>query len=185
MCQPGGPSFTSGHSGLRADFPFPALRPSIDESWKFAAPSHQLRRAESQGPSGNRGQLSRSPVGHAHCCVWWQDPPRAGSCSSAVLMNLSDGVWLFELAAVSDIRRRCPTRGGGVGITNTGQDRERSRWPPRGCRWCWCFDNCEHVLDAAGISSKRSLSHSAPRKCLATVANGLGVAASICACAPR
>jgi predicted ATPase len=89
-----------------------------------------------------------------------------------------DGVWLFELAAVTDPAAVPDAVAAVLGIT---QQRGKSLTDSvaaalEGRVRLLVFDNCEHVRDAAGDLVEAILAHSATVRVLATSREGLGVA---------
>jgi len=89
-----------------------------------------------------------------------------------------DGVWLFELAAVSDPAAVPDTVASVLGITQQpGKTVSESvATALEGRVRLLMFDNCEHVRDAAADLVDAILAHSATVKVLATSREGLGVA---------
>ena len=88
-----------------------------------------------------------------------------------------DGVWLFELAAVTDPAAVPDAVAAVLGITQqpgkTVSDSVASALEGR--VRLLVFDNCEHVLDAAADLIEAILAHSATVRILATSREGLGV----------
>jgi predicted ATPase len=88
-----------------------------------------------------------------------------------------DGVWLFELAAVTDPAAIPDAVAAVPGITqqpgNTVTESVASALEGR--VRLLVFDNCEHVLDAAADLIEAILAHSATVRILATSREGLGV----------
>jgi predicted ATPase/class 3 adenylate cyclase len=89
-----------------------------------------------------------------------------------------DGVWLFELAAVSDPAAVPDAVASVLGITQQpGKTVSESvATALEGRVRLLIFDNCEHVRDAAADLVDAILAHSATVKVLATSREGLGVA---------
>jgi class 3 adenylate cyclase len=89
-----------------------------------------------------------------------------------------DGVWLFELAAVSDPAAVPDAVASVLGITQQpGKTVSESVAAAlEGRVRLLMFDNCEHVRDAAADLVDAILAHSATVKVLATSREGLGVA---------
>ena len=89
-----------------------------------------------------------------------------------------DGVWVFELAAVTDPAAVPDAVAAVLGITQQPGKSVAKSWPPRWRAECGLlvFDNCEHVLDAAADLVEAILAHSATVRILATSREGLGVA---------
>ncbi|HVQ99231.1 MAG TPA: NB-ARC domain-containing protein, partial [Mycobacterium sp.] len=89
-----------------------------------------------------------------------------------------DGVWLFELAAVTDPAAIPDAVAAVLGITQQpGKTVSESVAAAlEGRVRLLVFDNCEHVLDAAGDLIEAILAQSATAKILATSREGLGVA---------
>ena len=88
-----------------------------------------------------------------------------------------DGVWLFELAAVTDPAAVPDAVAAVLGITQQpGKTvRESVAAALEGRVRLLVFDNCEHVLDAAADLIEAILAHSATVRILATSREGLGV----------
>ena len=89
-----------------------------------------------------------------------------------------DGVWFFELAAVTDPAAVPDAVAAVLGITQQpGKSVSESVAAAlEGRVRLLVFDNCEHVLDAAADLVEAILAHSATVKILATSREGLGVA---------
>ena len=89
-----------------------------------------------------------------------------------------DGVWFFELAAVTDPASVPDAVAAVLGITQQpGKTVSESVAAAlEGRVRLLLFDNCEHVLDAAGDLIEAILAQSATAKILATSREGLGVA---------
>ena len=89
-----------------------------------------------------------------------------------------DGVWFFELAAVTDPAAVPDAVAAVLGITQQpGRSVAQSVAAAlEGRVRLLVFDNCEHVLDAAADLIEAVLDHSATVKILATSREGLGVA---------
>jgi predicted ATPase len=89
-----------------------------------------------------------------------------------------DGAWFFELAAVTDPAAVPDAVAAVLGITQQpGKTVSESVAAAlEGRVRLLVFDNCEHVLDAAGDLIEAILAHSATVKILATSREGLGVA---------
>ena len=90
-----------------------------------------------------------------------------------------DGVWFFELAAVTDPAAVPDAVAAVLGITQQpGKSVERvggrRRW--RAGSRLLVFDNCEHVLDGVADLIEAILAESATVKVLATSREGIGVA---------
>jgi predicted ATPase len=88
-----------------------------------------------------------------------------------------DGVWLFELAAVTDPASVPDAVAAVLGITQQpGKTVSESvATALEGRVRLLVFDNCEHVLDAAADLIEAILAHSATVRILATSREGLGV----------
>ena len=88
-----------------------------------------------------------------------------------------DGVWLFELAAVTDPAAVPDAVAAVLGITQQpGKTVSESVAAAlEGRVRLLVFDNCEHVLDAAADLIEAILAHSATVRILATSREGLGV----------
>ena len=88
-----------------------------------------------------------------------------------------DGVWVFELAAVTDPAAVPDAVAAVLGITQQpGKTVSESVAAAlEGRVRLLVFDNCEHVLDAAADLIEAILAHSATVKVLATSREGLGV----------
>jgi predicted ATPase len=88
-----------------------------------------------------------------------------------------DGVWFFELAAVTDPAAVPDAVAAVLGITQQpGKSVSESVAAAlEGRVRLLVFDNCEHVLDAAADTIEAILAHSATLKVLATSREGLGV----------
>jgi predicted ATPase len=89
-----------------------------------------------------------------------------------------DGVWVFELAAVTDPAAVPDALAAVLGITQQPGKTvgESVAAALEGRVRLLVFDNCEHVLDAAGDLIEAILAQSATAKILATSREGLGVA---------
>ena len=89
-----------------------------------------------------------------------------------------DGVWFFELAAVTDPAAVPDAVAAVLGITQQpGKSVSESVAAAlEGRVRLLVFDNCEHVLDAAADLVEAILAHSATVRILATSREGLGVA---------
>jgi class 3 adenylate cyclase len=89
-----------------------------------------------------------------------------------------DGVWLFELAAVTDPAAVSDAVAAVLGIIQQPGMSVASSVASalEGRIRLLVFDNCEHVLDAAADLVEAILAHSATVKVLATSREGLGVA---------
>jgi predicted ATPase len=89
-----------------------------------------------------------------------------------------DGIWFFELAAVTDPAAVPDAVAAGLGITQQpGKTVSESVAAALDGRVrLLVFDNCEHVHDAAADLVEAILAHSATVKVLATSREGLGVA---------
>src|ERR1700761_6400675 len=89
-----------------------------------------------------------------------------------------DGVWFFELAAVTDPAAVPDAVAAVLGITQQpGKSVSESVAAAlEGRMRLLVFDNCEHVLDAAADLIEAILAHSATVKILATSREGLGTA---------
>ena len=89
-----------------------------------------------------------------------------------------DGVWVFELAAVTDPAAVPDAVAAVLGITQQpGKSVSESVAAAlEGRVRLLVFDNCEHVLDAAADLVEAILAHSATVRILATSREGLGVA---------
>ena len=89
-----------------------------------------------------------------------------------------DGVWFFELAAVTDPAAVPDAVAAVLGITQQpGKSVSESVAAAlEGRVRLLVFDNCEHVRDAAGDLVEAILAHSATVKIVATSREGLGVA---------
>ncbi|OBI97287.1 cyclase [Mycobacterium alsense] len=88
-----------------------------------------------------------------------------------------DGVWLFELAAVTDPAATPDAVAAVLGITQQpGKTASQSvAVALEGRVRLLVFDNCEHVLDAAADLIEAILAHSVTVRILATSREGLGV----------
>lgn len=89
-----------------------------------------------------------------------------------------DGVWLFELAAVTDAAAVPDAVASVLGVTQQpGQSLAHSLAAAQQSRVrLLVFDNCEHLLDATADLVETILAQSASVKILATSREGLGVA---------
>jgi predicted ATPase len=89
-----------------------------------------------------------------------------------------DGVWFFELAAVSDPAAVPDAVAAGLGITQQpGKSvAESVAAALEGRVRLLVFDNCEHLLDAAADLIEAILAASAATKIMATSREGLGIA---------
>ena len=89
-----------------------------------------------------------------------------------------DGVWVFELAAVTDPAAVPDAVAAVLGITQQPGKSVARAWPPpwRAGSGCLVFDNCEHLLDAAADLIEAILAASATDKIVATSREGLGIA---------
>jgi predicted ATPase/class 3 adenylate cyclase len=88
-----------------------------------------------------------------------------------------DGVWVFELAAVTDPAAVPDAVAAVLGITQQAGKTvsESVAAALEGRLRLLVFDNCEHVLDAAGDLIEAILAHSATVQILATSREGLGI----------
>ena len=89
-----------------------------------------------------------------------------------------DGVWLFELAAVTDPAAVPDAVAAVLGITQQPGKSVARAWPPR---WragsgCWCSTTASTCVDAAADLVEAILAQSATVRVLATSREGLGVA---------
>ena len=98
-----------------------------------------------------------------------------------------DGVWFFELAAVTDPAAVPDAVAAVLGITQQpGKTVSESvATALEGRVRLLVFDNCEHVLDAAADLVEAILAHSATVTILATSREGLGSPTSSCGRCPR
>jgi hypothetical protein len=103
-----------------------------------------------------------------------QDPSRGGAAGLAD--EFPDGVWFFELAAVTDPAAVPDAVAAVLGITQQpGKTVSESVAAAlEGRVRLLVFDNCEHVLDAAADLIEAILAHSARVRILATSREGLG-----------
>lgn len=99
--------------------------------------------------------------------------------ASLLTNEFPDGIWLFELAAVSDPAALSDAVAAVLGITpQLGKTvTESVAAALEGRVRLLVFDNCEHLLDAAAELVEAILGQSATAKVLATSREGLGVAA--------
>src|SRR6185312_12019485 len=102
----------------------------------------------------------------------------ATEVASRLANEFPDGVWLFELAAVTDPAAVPDAVAAVLGITQQpGKTLADSMAAAlEGRERLLIFDNCEHVLDAAGDIIEAILTRSATVRILATSREGLGVA---------
>jgi predicted ATPase len=102
----------------------------------------------------------------------------ASEVAAHIAAELPDGVWVFELASVSDPGALPDAVAAVLGITQqpgmTVADSVAAAQDGRGR--LLVFDNCEHLLDAAAELIETILSYSATVKILATSREGLGIA---------
>jgi predicted ATPase len=98
--------------------------------------------------------------------------------ASRLADQFPDGVWLFELAAVTDPAAVPDAVAAGLGITQQpGKNVSESVAAAlEGRARLLVFDNCEHVHDAAADLIEAILTRSATVKVLATSREGLGAA---------
>ena len=92
--------------------------------------------------------------------------------------EFADGVWFFELAAVTDPAAVPDAVAAVLGIVTQQPGKTVSELVAaalEGRVRLLVFDNCEHVLDAAADLIEEILSHSATVRILATSREGLGV----------
>jgi predicted ATPase/class 3 adenylate cyclase len=161
--------------GLRADFP--ALR-ALDTSYGNLRP----------GVTSFIGRESEVDAVHAavkaHRLVTLTGVGGVGKTRMATEVaagladEFPDGVWVFELAAVTDPVAVPDAVAAVVGITQQpGKSMGESVAAAlEGRVRLLVFDNCEHTLDAAGDLIEAILAQSATVKILATSREGLGVA---------
>ncbi|HEY2501305.1 MAG TPA: adenylate/guanylate cyclase domain-containing protein, partial [Mycobacterium sp.] len=102
----------------------------------------------------------------------------ASEVAAGLADEFPDGVWLFELAAVADPAAVPDAVAAVLGITQQpGKSvAESVAAALEGRVRLLVFDNCEHVLNAAGDLVEAILAHSATVKILATSRGGLGLA---------
>jgi predicted ATPase len=102
----------------------------------------------------------------------------ATEVAGRLVHEFSDGVWVFELAAVADPAAVPDAVAAVLGITQQpGKTVSQSVAAALDGRVrLLVFDNCEHVLDAAADLVEAILAQSATVKILATSREGLGVA---------
>jgi predicted ATPase/class 3 adenylate cyclase len=95
-----------------------------------------------------------------------------------LVYEFPDGVWLFELAAVTDPAAVPDAVAAVLGITQQPDKTvsESIAAALEGRLRLLVFDNCEHVLDAAADLIEAILTHSATVRVVATSREGLGVA---------
>ena len=98
-----------------------------------------------------------------------------------------DGVWFFELAAVTDPAAIPDAVAAVLGITQQPGKTvtESVAAALEGRVRLLVIDNCEHVLDAAADLIEAILAHSATVRILATSREGLGSPTSSCGRCPR
>ena len=101
----------------------------------------------------------------------------ATEVAAALADQFPDGVWFFELAAVTDPAALPDAVAAVLGITQQpGKSVSESvATALEGRTRLLVFDNCEHVLDAAADLVEAILAQSATVKVLATSREGLGV----------
>ena len=89
-----------------------------------------------------------------------------------------DGVWFFELGAVSDPAAVPDAVAAVLGITHQPAKTvtESVAAELEGRVWLLVLDNCEHILDAAADLVETILAHSATVRIVATSREGVGVA---------
>ena len=146
------------------------------ESGEPAACDHEPHRARVRGRRGaSRGEGHRvvtlTGVGGSARPAWRWRSRRGWST------NFPDGVWFFELAAVTDPAAVPDAVAAVLGITQ--QPGRVARVGGRrvgGQVRLLVFDNCEHLRDAAADLIEAILARSATARILATGREGLGVA---------
>jgi predicted ATPase len=160
--------------GLRAEFP--PLR-ALDTS------PGNLRRAVTSF-IGRESEVAEVEAAHrAHRLVTLTGVGGVGKTRLATEVaarlgdGFPDGVWFFELAAVTDPASVPDAVAAVLGITQQpGKTVSESVAAAlEGRVRLLVFDNCEHVLDAAGDLIEAILAHSATVRILATSREGLGV----------
>ena len=160
--------------GLRTEFP--PLRALDTTSGKSAACDHQLDRTRVRGRRGESGA-------RAHRLVTLTGVGGVGKTRLALEVaarladEFPDGVWVFELAAVTDPAAVPDAVAAVLGITQQpGKTVSESVAAAlEGRVRLLVFDNCEHVLDAAADLIEAILAQSATVRILATSREGLGV----------
>ena len=160
--------------GLRTDFP--PLRALDTTPGNLRRCDHQLHRARVRGRRGRSG-------GEAHRLVTLTGVGGVGKTRLALEVaarladEFPDGVWFFELAAVTDPAAVPDAVAAVLGITQQpGKTVSESVAAAlEGRVRLLVIDNCEHVLDAAADLIEAILAHSATVRILATSREGLGV----------
>ena len=147
------------------------------ESGEPAACDHQLHRTRVRGRRGAGGAEGTS-VGDVDRGGWGRQDPPGGGGRGALADEFPDGVWFFELAAVTDPAAVPDAVAAVLGITQQPGKTvaESVAAALEGRVRLLVFDNCEHVLDAAADLIEAILAHSATVTILATSREGLGVA---------
>ena len=147
------------------------------ESGEPAACDHQLHRARVRGRRGASGAAGTSVGDVDRGGRGRQDPPGA-EVAAQLADEFPDGVWFFELAAVTDPAAVPDAVAAVLGITQQpGKSVSESVAAAlEGRVRLLVFDNCEHVRDAAADLVEAILAHSATVRILATSREGLGVA---------
>ena len=112
-----------------------------------------------------------------HIVGWVGKTRPASEVAARMADEFPDGVWLFELAAVADPAAVPDAVAAVLGITQQpGMSVSESVAAAlKGRVRLLVFDNCEHVLDAAGDLIEAVLAHSATVTILTTSRQGLGV----------
>ena len=148
--------------GLRTEFP-PLLRSAVTSFIGRESEVDEVKAA----PRTSVGDVDRRGRGR-------QDPSRGGAAGLAD--EFPDGVWFFELAAVTDPAAVPDAVAAVLGITQQpGKTVSESVAAAlEGRVRLLVFDNCEHVLDAAADLIEAILAHSARVRILATSREGLG-----------
>ena len=126
-------------------------------------------------PSCKRDEVSS--VGYVDRGGRGRQDPTGEKSRRGWAMSFPDGVWFFELAAVTD-PAAVPTRWRRCWASPNNRARPwAERWPPHwraGCG-CWCSTTANTCFDAVADLVEAILAHSATVTILATSREGLGV----------
>ena len=163
-------------AGLRTDFP--PLRALDTTPGKSAACDHQLDRARVRGRARSKRRCATHRLVTLTGVGGVGKTRLAPEVAARLADEFPDGVWVFELAAVTDPAAVPDAVAAVLGITQQpGKTVSESVAAAlEGRVRLLVFDNCEHVRDAVADLVEAILAHSATVKVLATSREGLGVA---------
>ena len=162
-------------AGLREEFP--GLR-ALDTTPGNLRPATTSLIGRESEVAEVKEALRATSVGDVDRGGWGrQDPPRGGG-SPQLADEFPDGVWVFELAAVTDPAAVPDAVAAVLGVTQQPGKTvtESVAAALEGRIRLLVFDNCEHLRDAAADLIEAILAQSATVTILATSREGLGVA---------